>query len=415
MNNMRKTLALAIMAGTLAGFAACTPKTDTGSLPVKIVVRDDSQQQELVADEDGNINFTFPVGYLPKGGVVDFNVNVNTTPSCSRYYVTEFKVGKTWYKGDMFMCSGKERGNGEHPSTVMQTFRLPEAVKGELDVRFRPAGREKADTSAYNGGRASMSFAWYGYVGEDVRYFGTAVPKDTLNLLCLGNSFTFFHGSADMLKEIAWNEGHLLRVKASLKGGQTFGQHLGLPVSRNVANAGHYDYAILQDQSQNPARFAADTVEYVQVNDDFLKLSDRIISRSAKCHIILESTWAYSAGEFGGFGSYDEFDRLMSEGAEKMAANAASVFQNNDFSVSPIGKAFAIVRNGDSGIDLYDTDSKHQSEFGSYLKACVNYLMIYGEKFHPQSDASLSTSADCGLPADKAAYLRKVAEEAVLN
>ena len=399
----------ALVMMTLAGLQGCTPKTDTGALPVKVIVRD--EPQEMVADEEGMFHFVIPVGYIPKGGVIDFNATVSTTPACSKYYVTEFKAGKTWYKGDMFICSG----SGSHPSTVMQTFRMPEAIKGEIDIRFRPTGHEKADTTEYNGGRASMTLTRYGYVGEHVQYFGTATSKDTLNVLCIGNSFTYFHGAADMLKEIAWSEGHLLRVKASLKGGQTFGQHLGLPVSRNVTNAGHYDWAFLQDQSQNPARYAADTTENAQVNADFLKLADRVISRSHGCHIVLESTWAYSVAEFGGFGSMEEFDRLMTEGAEKMTANAAAMFQDNAFSTSPIGEAFRIVRDGDSGIDLYDTDSKHQSEYGSYLKACVNYLVLFGQKFAPQSEDTGTASLNCGLDEDKAAYLRSVAEQVVLK
>ena len=404
--------ALAFMAMmALAGLQGCTPKTDTGSLPVKIVVRD--EPQEMVAQEDGTFHFTIPVGYIPKGGVVDFNVNVNTTASCSKYYVTEFKAGKTWYKGDMFMCSGIDNGPGSHPSVIMQTFRMPEAIKGELDIRFRPTGHEKADTSSYNGGRASMSLAKSGYVGEHVQYFGTEVPKDTLNILCLGNSFTYCFGAADMLKTIAWSQGHLLRVKASLKGGQTFGQHFSLPISRNVTNAGHYDYAILQDQSQNPARYASDTTEFADVSTDFLKLADRIISRSGDCRIVLESTWAYSGNDFGGFGSYNAFDSLMTIGTAKMRDAAAGTFQGNAFVVSPIGRAFSIVRDGDSGIDLYDGDDKHQSEFGAYLKACVDYLVIFGGGFEDSADNQ--DVLDCGLPHDKAAYLREVAAQVVRN
>ncbi len=397
----------------LAGFQGCTPKTDTGDLPVKLIYNGTPESERtLTADEDGMFNFRIPVGYLPKGGVVDFNVNVTTTPECSKYYVTEFKAGNTWYKGDMFMCAGADKS---HPSVVMQTFRMPEPVKGELDIRFRPTGREKADTLAVSGDVPTMKFAQYGYVGEYVQYFGTAVPQDTLNVLCVGNSFTYFSGAAAMLKEIAWNEGHLLRIKATLKGGRTFGDHLGLPVSRNVVNAGHYDYAFLQGQSQNPARYASDTTEFADVNMNFMKLTDRILSRSHNCHIVLESTWGYEAADYGGFGSYEAFDSLMTKGTAMMAHNASRTFGDNDFSVSPIGAAFGIVRDGNSGIDMYDIDRKHQSEYGSYLKACVNYLMIYGKPFASHPAEGATTSVDCGLPHDKAEYLRKIAEEVVLG
>lgn len=63
---IRSALALTMAGIALGGAQSCTPKTDTGSLPVKIVVRD--EPQEMVAGEDGTFHFKIPVGYIPKGG-----------------------------------------------------------------------------------------------------------------------------------------------------------------------------------------------------------------------------------------------------------------------------------------------------------------------------------------------------------
>ena len=253
------------------------------------------------------------------------------------------------------------------------------------------------------------------YLAEYVQYLGNAIPKDTLNVLCVGNSFTYYWGCPSMLKEIAWNEGHYLRVKSTLKGGQTFGDHLALPVSRNVVNAGRYDYAFFQDQSQSPARYASDTTQFDYVNTNFLKLTDRLLSRSRNCHVILESTWSFEKDDFGGFGSHAAFDSLMTIGTSMMIRNASKIFGANDFEVSPIGRAFSIVRNENPGIDLYSADSKHQSDYGSYLKACVNYLMIFRKPFQSQPAEGATSSIDCGIPHDQAAYLRQVAERVVLG
>lgn len=76
--------------------------------------------------------------------------------------------------------------------------------------------------------------------------------------------------------------------------------------------------------------------------------------------------------------------------------------------LSPIGVAFRTVREGTSGINLYYTDNKHQSAYGAYLKACVNYLVLYGTAFG-------NAPADCGIEPSKAAYLRQVAEQVVLG
>lgn len=302
-------------------------------------------------------------------------------------------------------------GNGEHPSVVMQTFRMPEGIKDMLEIRFRPTGREKADTSAREGLRPRMELRSKGYVGEYVQYFGEDLPKDTLNVLCIGNSFTYFSSAPSFLKEIAWNEGHFLRVKASLKGGQTFGQHMGLPLSRYAMSVGKFDYAFLQDQSQAAANFAKDSASFSYVNADFQRVVTNVVARSPKCHLVLEDTWAYEASDFGGFGSMDEFDRLMADGTSRLVRNAELAFPGNTFEVSPIAQAFKMVRDGDSGIDLYTDDSKHQSIYGSYLKACVNYLMIFGSRFQSVPSPDSKTSVDCGLPHDKAEYLRHVAEQ----
>lgn len=408
---MKRIISVAVLAALVTTtFHCCAPKTaDVSTLPIKYVLSSDapSDSTDLKVQEDGTVLFSIPVGYIPKGGVVDFNVSVNTSPECSKYYVTEFRAGKTWYPGDIFMASGSDK----HPSVVMQTFRMPEGIKDMLEIRFRPTGREKADTSAREGLRPRMELKSKGYVGEYVQYFGEDLPKDTLNVLCIGNSFTYFSSAPSFLKEIAWNEGHFLRVKASLKGGQTFGQHMGLPLSRYAMSVGKFDYAFLQDQSQAAANFAKDSSSFSYVNADFQRVVTNVVARSPKCHLVLEDTWAYEALDFGGFGSMDEFDRLMADGTSRLVRNAELAFPGNTFEVSPIAQAFKMVRDGDSGIDLYTDDSKHQSIYGSYLKACVNYLMIFGSRFQSVPSPDSKTSVDCGLPHDKAEYLRHVAEQ----
>ena len=77
--------------------------------------------------------------------------------------------------------------------------------------------------------------------------------------------------------------------------------------------------------------------------------------------------------------------------------------------MSPIGNAYEIIWNENKDlIRLYDSDAKHQSHYGSYLKACVNYLMITGEAFS-------GSPADCSLEPSKAAILRDAAERAVFR
>ena len=79
-----------------------------------------------------------------------------------------------------------------------------------------------------------------------------------------------------------------------------------------------------------------------------------------------------------------------------------------DAVVSPISEAFRIVRDERHDINLYHTDKHHQSVYGSYLKSCVNYLVLYGKPFG-------NSPADCNLDPQVTAYLRSVAERVVLK
>ncbi|MBQ2103091.1 MAG: hypothetical protein II479_05945 [Bacteroidales bacterium] len=226
-------------------------------------------------------------------------------------------------------------------------------------------------------------------------------PKaaDEIWVLCIGNSFTYHHDADVLLQDIASSQGVRMQVGKYLKGGQTFGQHLGLPETQEAINAGNYDYCFLQDQSVNPARLARDGK--TEVLDDLINLKSRIIRKSPDCNVILEHTWSYSGKEAGGMGTQEELDKYLRKGTKTMARKGHTWY-------SPIGEAFNRVYKERPDIHLLDKDDKHQSQEGAYLKACVNYLVITGKRF--------SGPVACGgLSPATAAYLRTVAEKTVLG
>lgn len=226
---------------------------------------------------------------------------------------------------------------------------------------------------------------------------------DTLRALCIGNSFTYFYNSHDRLVELAKSEGHTLIMTASYVGGYTFNRHLHdlktISAIENALYVGAYDVVFLQDQSQAFARYAENPDQYRLQLNDTRELVDRVRMHSPKALIWLEQTWAYPAGNCGGFGDMEKFDVLLRLGAERLS-------QETDTKVSPIGEAFAIVRADRPDLNLYEPDKKHQSLLGTYLKSCVNYLLIYGRPFGPHAD-------NCTIDPETAAYLRSIAEKVV--
>lgn len=235
-------------------------------------------------------------------------------------------------------------------------------------------------------------------VGAAMQVFSQSQP---LRVVCIGNSFTYYHDTNKCLEQIAASQGHELTAHASTAGGYSL--HLHLSNDKTILNLidNSYDVAFLQDQSQTPARYAQDTVRCRLLAADAVELAERVRCYSPQVRIFFEHTWGYSAINYGGFGSMTEFDRLLRNGITLYAQKARA-------DVSPIGEAFALVRAEYPTINLYDKDNSHQSPLGSYLKACVNYLLIYKEPFHDEV-------ATCENEPQACAVLQKVAERVVLK
>lgn len=117
--------------------------------------------------------------------------------------------------------------------------------------------------------------------------------------------------------------------------------------------------------------------------------------------MILEETWTFSSASYGGFTDFPTFETYNDAGAKAMGKG------RRDLGVAdrPRLQAGARRRFGYQPLLL---GQQAQSEYGAYLKACVNYLVLFGERFG-------ADPADCGLNPDKAAYLRSVAEQIVLG
>jgi hypothetical protein len=230
---------------------------------------------------------------------------------------------------------------------------------------------------------------------------GTVMAQSEQRVLCIGNSFTYYNDSHLWLCEIAKSEGHALSATSVTVGGYSLCRHLIHDKTQSAILDGVYDFVLLQDQSQTPARCAALGRKGRPIVQDARSLAERIRIYSPKARIWVEQTWAYPQGNYGGFGSMERFDKLLQRGAKKMARGAHA-------KVSPIGTAFAIVRRERPDIDLYTKDGSHPSPAGTYLKCCVNYLMLYSTPFSTQT-------ASCGIDATQASYLRSVAERVVLK
>lgn len=337
---------------------------------------------------------------VKKGSYVDFNATFSIEDGAPMDWIVEVLDEGTWKPGDVFRCYGPVETKAYRHTSIHQTFRLEDPANGFISVRLRALdGFVRPSKGGDKEGGAC--FIGSSYLGAQISDFGTTPPKDTLKVLCIGNSFTYYLGCPAILKEIAWKEGHYLDMASSLKGGWSMGQHLSLETTNDLVAEGGYDYVFLQDQSQAAARVGKDRKKYDNLVRNIAAMAAKVRTNAEGCKAVVEYTWAYEKNDFGSFGSLEAFDKYGKKGARIMAKAVG------DAEVSPIAEAFAIVRKERPDINLYHTDNHHQSLYGSYLKSCVNYLVMFGEPFG-------DSPSDYLVEPEIAAYLRSVAERTVL-
>ena len=432
-----ETVAASDAVSNAPGTGYISAGSTTGNKVVYSVAPSGTQNISIGNMGEGDyIQFSVPVISLPAGTDVDFMVTINTNNNKTpKYWLFEYWDNGTWNAQPRYTASedGKTQYSfdvydfdSKNHRTYITTFRLSKAVESSfVKMRVRAVGKVNCSGSTLTPtANAYMNFPCMTYHACVINaYPGIPVKESTpVKLLQLGNSFTYYHASAFKLKQICRAEGHATDVRINVKGSQEFQEHLEvLPFSQRLIAEGGYDKAIIQDGSYYHAEYAAGsksaivgtTAEYTpeEILHYTKLLSAAIKEKSPDSKVILESVWSYpykTVGNFLGFGSFEHFDEMQWQGSTAIAAADPNI----DL-VSPIGKAFALARGAGYGFSskynwLLYTDNYHPHRYGSYLKACVNYLILFGEPFgeHP---------ADCDVPSAEAALLREAAMEIVFG
>ena len=348
--------------------------------------------------------YAIPTKGVAAGEQIDFMCSIGPSSGAPKYYIFEY-----WDDGEWKSVEGSLRTAAEDPNikysficTVMdesyivtytRSFTLSKpVVDGCVMVRVRVL------TSGTGGIRIPSG---NGYMGMYMINYPNAVPvTDSKKMLFLGNSFTYYYGTAFMFKEIARSQGHQVDAVIGVKGSQSFADHVRLYMSQEAIKQGNFDYAFLQDTSPNPAEYADKGTKSILDNSN--KINTQTLTYSPSCQIVYERTWACPYDNYRGYGSYDKLDYLLKTGVEKLANDV----DHKGVIVSPIGLGFRVAR--EQSLNLLYTDNRHQSREGAYMKACINYLFVYKTRF--TADVS-----NCGVDPTKAKTIRDIAERVVFD
>lgn len=216
-----------------------------------------------------------------------------------------------------------------------------------------------------------------------------------LNILFIGNSFTFVNDLPKMLETLAADAGDKLSTASVLRGGAYLHQFadpendLGKRLAETYPTK-NWDFIVLQDQSFNPANKPEDFLESVQ------KLCEQM-NDGAK--FLFYSTWAYR----------NHTEKLSKTGmtySEMFTALTASYQKAAELHHGirvPVGDAFALSTVEYPDIDLYTEDDYHPSPCGTYLAACLFYRAVT-----EKSSAGLTVPK--GISDEQGNALRAIAE-----
>lgn len=232
--------------------------------------------------------------------------------------------------------------------------------------------------------------------------------SDSIRVLFIGNSYTYFHDMYRSVQTIAANIAQEQQMKLAYKaltpGGCTFKKHCETPDEIAVIKNGNWDYVILQEQSSNPARptemVQKDTYRYARQLDSLIHV------HNPKAKVIFYMTWGHKDGCQTPMENYPLVESYQGMQDRLITSYLEMTYSNNAW-CAPVGMAWKRVRQERPYSTLYMPDGSHPSILGSYLAANVIFATIYQKPYQ--------TNCTYGLDKELAEYIQQVAQQTVLE
>ena len=191
-----------------------------------------------------------------------------------------------------------------------------------------------------------------------------------MNILFVGNSYTYYNDMPLIFQKLARDNGKDVTVTAVTKGGRRLIAYKDPedPITQKLVDAlqQRYDFCILQEQSVLPI------TDYTTFIDGLTQVMN-MATRQAE-HFILYATWGRKAGSK----TLAEHGWNTAEMTEMLADSYKNAAAHLDAGVSPVGRNFLAASQLLPDVDLYNPDLTHPSYAGSVLSALTHYHTIFG-------------------------------------
>lgn len=221
------------------------------------------------------------------------------------------------------------------------------------------------------------------------------VFSQSVHILSLNNSLIDYNNQPMMFNEMVKIMKKDAQWNARTQLGRTLLYHYNDDLSRSLALSGDWNYIILQEQSALPRQCPEILMESV-------KLWKHALLKASVQHqpvLILPMNWAYSD-------DWNQFEK-SSEQLERSYLNVCREIPG--VKICPVGLAYKILfeTQGEAACATLYADNRHPTLKASYLAACMEYAVIFGE-----SPLTI-TYCPSGLSDNEAKAMRTLASQAL--
>ena len=237
-----------------------------------------------------------------------------------------------------------------------------------------------------------------------VPFFTQARDTDSLRVLWVGNSYTYYNDMPSTVRQIAATQKVKLSCTRFLKGGERLSGHLKNQQLLDAIAAGGWDYVILQEQSSAPAMPTRQVAREVYPAARTLDSLVHVASPDAR--VIFYMTWGHKNGNRFPIPEYPPINRYETM-QERLITSYLEMAYDNGAWCAPVGMAWRAVRSERPDCILYRPDCYHPAVPGSYLAANVIFTTILQRPYQ--------TAFTAELPAEQAEYLQRTAQRTVLD
>ena len=175
-----------------------------------------------------------------------------------------------------------------------------------------------------------------------------------MKLLFIGNSFTARNDLPEMLAHLAVAGAARLDHQLIWAGGASLRAHWNKGEAQEAIGSGKFDYVVLQEQSTLPVKNASRMHENVRLFDETIK--------SAGSKTALYMTWARQHAP--------ETQRAITDAYDQIGRELGAT-------IVPVGIAWEKFLARHDAPVLHDKDKSHPTLAGSYLAACVFYVVLF--------------------------------------